>query len=217
MTLVGPEIGCCTALTWLSLNANQLPVLPPSIGHLTNMVRLSLHINRLEHLPPELGNLVHLEALRWALVACCWPGTRKAGSQRWDGSPVERAYVAGPRFALSTAACPLPAACSLHSNQLPSVPPELGRLTECVRLSLYQNRLTTLPPEIGGMTALQELWLYSNQLTSVPPELGRLTGLKRLWLDRNRLAGVPAELAALTNLQVGVVAGGGCKCGYGCF
>ncbi len=45
--------------------------------------------------------------------------------------------------------------CSLHSNELPSLPAEIGRLTECVRLSLYQNRLTTLPPEIGGMTGLQ--------------------------------------------------------------
>lgn len=44
---------------------------------------------------------------------------------------------------------------SLHSNELPDIPPELGRLTECVRLSLYQNRLTSLPPEIGQLTALQ--------------------------------------------------------------
>lgn len=39
MTLLPPEIGACTALTWLSLNANKLRVLPPSIGRLTNMVR----------------------------------------------------------------------------------------------------------------------------------------------------------------------------------
>ena len=53
--------------------------------------------------------------------------------------------------------CPFPllAVCSLHSNALPELPPELGRHTECVRLSLYQNKLTTLPPEIGDMVALQ--------------------------------------------------------------
>ena len=45
--------------------------------------------------------------------------------------------------------------CSLHSNALPELPPELGRLTECVRLSLYQNRLSGLPAEIGDMSALQ--------------------------------------------------------------
>ena len=45
--------------------------------------------------------------------------------------------------------------CSLHSNALPELPPELGRLTECVRLSLYQNRLSGLPAQIGNMSALQ--------------------------------------------------------------
>ena len=60
MSLLPPEIGACTALTWLSLNANKLRVLPPSLGQLRGLVRLSLHINELEHLPPELGNLVHL-------------------------------------------------------------------------------------------------------------------------------------------------------------
>lgn len=120
----------------------------------------------------------------------------------------------GPRCAQGDGGAPWPWPRSLHSNELPSVPPELGRLTECVRMSLYQNRLTTLPPEIGGMTALQELWLYSNQLVSVPPELGRCMGLKRLWLDRNQLAGVPAELAALTNLQVRVCVWGELAAAY---
>lgn len=40
MTLVPPELGECTALTWLSLNANRLRVLPPSLGRLTGIVRL---------------------------------------------------------------------------------------------------------------------------------------------------------------------------------
>ena len=39
-TQLPPEIGACTALTWLSLNANQLRVLPPSLGRLTNLIRL---------------------------------------------------------------------------------------------------------------------------------------------------------------------------------
>ena len=65
MTVLCPEVGACTALTWLSLNANRLRELPPSIGALTAMQRISLHINRLERLPPELGNLTQLEALRW--------------------------------------------------------------------------------------------------------------------------------------------------------
>jgi Leucine-rich repeat (LRR) protein len=35
-----PAIGRCTALTWLSLNANKLQQLPPEIGQLTNLSRL---------------------------------------------------------------------------------------------------------------------------------------------------------------------------------
>ena len=76
MTLLCPEVGACTALTWLSLNANRLRELPPSIGALTAMQRISLHLNRLERLPPELGNLTQLEALRWG-----WWGGRGGGER----------------------------------------------------------------------------------------------------------------------------------------
>ena len=130
-------------------------------------VRLSLHINALEHLPPELGNLVHLEALRWAvLLLALLSGVQAALAARGWRS-VGCLCLARARLPLNMPATlcnlhapPLPGPRlrplrSLHSNQLPELPPELGRLSECVRLSLYQNRLAALPPEIGQLTSLQ--------------------------------------------------------------
>lgn len=117
--------------------------------------------------------------------------------------------------------------CSLHSNELPEFPPELGRLSECVRLSLYQNRLTSLPPEIGQLTALQvgaggvgrrggargvaapprslRKALASIQLAlraSCPHYSHTVSSLaQELWLYSNQLTCVPRELAQLTGLK----------------
>ncbi|MBE9561738.1 MAG: leucine-rich repeat domain-containing protein, partial [Proteobacteria bacterium] len=49
-----------------------------------------------------------------------------------------------------------------------------GNVTE---LSLGSNQLSSLPPEIGNLTQLTKLYLIGNQLSSLPPEIGNLTQL----------------------------------------
>ena len=44
------------------------------------------------------------------------------------------------------------------------------------------NQLTSLPAEIGQLTSLTELGLQGNQLTSLPAEIGQLTSLTELGL-----------------------------------
>jgi len=92
----------------------------------------------------------------------------------------------------------------LSWNQLNgSIPPELGNLSNLIRLFLQYNQLSgNIPPQLGNLTNLQYLWLYRNQLSgSIPPQLGNLTNLEVLNLHNNQLTGsIPAELGSLTNL-----------------
>jgi Leucine-rich repeat (LRR) protein len=94
---------------------------------------------------------------------------------------------------------------TLRSNQLTSVPAELGDLNALEVLRLEFNKLTSVPASLGALTALTRLDLSGKQLTSVPASLGALTALTRLDLRNNQLATVPAALGnlkALTRLDV---------------
>ena len=84
-----------------------------------------------------------------------------------------------------------------------SIPPELGYLTQLVKLYLGHNQLSgSIPPELGYLTQLQNLWLNRNQLSgSIPPELGNLIQLEELILSDNPLSGsIPPELGDLPQL-----------------
>jgi Leucine Rich Repeat (LRR) protein len=89
----------------------------------------------------------------------------------------------------------------LRNNWLSSLPPEIGKLTSLQSLDLRNNWLSSLPPEIGKLTSLQSLNLNSNQLSSLPSEIGKLTSLQRLELSSNRLSSLPSEIGELTSLQ----------------
>ncbi len=89
----------------------------------------------------------------------------------------------------------------LSNNQLTSIPPELGQLTDLEESDLSNNQLTSIPPELGQLTSLQILNLSNNQLTATPPELGQLTNLLQFYLDNNQLITIPPELGQLTNLK----------------
>jgi hypothetical protein len=88
----------------------------------------------------------------------------------------------------------------LDGNQLTSIPPEIGQLTNLTDLSLDCNQLTSIPPEIGQLTNLTALLIHTNQLTSIPPEIGQLTNLTALRLDGNQLTSIPPVIGQLTNL-----------------
>ncbi|MFC1793198.1 leucine-rich repeat domain-containing protein [Planctomycetota bacterium] len=88
----------------------------------------------------------------------------------------------------------------LSNNQLSSVQTEIFNLTNLRSLRLENNQLSLLPAEIGNLKNLMYLDLESNQLTSLPAEIGNLTNLTWLHLDGNQLTSVPAEFGNLTKL-----------------
>ncbi|NEU84277.1 COR domain-containing protein, partial [Nostoc sp. UIC 10630] len=89
----------------------------------------------------------------------------------------------------------------LASNQLSSLPKEIGQLTNLEFFDLASNQLSSLPKEIGQLTNLQTLYLGRNQLGSLSPEIAQLTNLQILNLSSNQLSSLPKEIGQLTNLQ----------------
>ncbi|WP_417909733.1 COR domain-containing protein [Candidatus Electronema sp. PJ] len=83
----------------------------------------------------------------------------------------------------------------LSGNQLRSLPPEIGHLTELTEINLWGNKLTTLPPEIYQLMNLTELDLSRNQFSNLPPEICQLTKLTWLYLSDNPLTSPPLEIA----------------------
>ena len=73
----------------------------------------------------------------------------------------------------------------LSQNTPPPAPPYLSaeRLRRTCPTCLpprwlYSNQLTSVPPEIGELTELRRLWLDRNQLTHLPKEISKLTRLQ---------------------------------------
>jgi len=91
-------------------------------------------------------------------------------------------------------------------NQLRSLPPEIGKLTNLPELNLSFNQLNSLPPEIGKLTNLKKLFLSSNQLSTLPPEIRKLANLKKLDLRNNPMLPIPPEILKKTDDPAAILA-----------
>jgi len=67
----------------------------------------------------------------------------------------------------------------LSSNQLTSLPDDVGELEELVWLNVSNNELTVLSSHIKHLNKLRVLLWGDNQLTTSPDEIGELNG--RSW------------------------------------
>ena len=118
-----------------------------------------------------------------------WPGE---GLGLWKGvawSPVT-GRVDGIRFYQT-------------SQNMETLPPEIGQLQALTWLDLSGCELTTLPREIGQLRALTWLKLYlSKKLTTLPREIGQLRALITLDLRNCPLMMLPPEIGQLQALTM---------------
>ncbi|KAJ6354100.1 hypothetical protein OIU76_003020 [Salix suchowensis] len=89
-----------------------------------------------------------------------------------------------------------------HTNNLCTLPPSIGFLSQLVKLDLSSNRsLTCLPDNIGELKSLVELNLASCfKLASLPSSIGELKCLVKLILDGCSLASLPESIGELKSL-----------------
>eukprot|EP00879_Flechtneria_rotunda_P016862 GHRR01017651.1.p1 GENE.GHRR01017651.1~~GHRR01017651.1.p1 ORF type:complete len:193 (+),score=58.59 GHRR01017651.1:572-1150(+) len=99
--------------------------------------------------------------------------------------------------------CPAPVYRWLYSNQLTSLPPQLGKLRQLRKLWVDRNKLTAVPEQLGDCSALQELYLDHNQLKTLPASLAKLSHLRKLYLENNPGLVIPDAFKALPSLKVG--------------
>ena len=67
----------------------------------------------------------------------------------------------------------------------------LPQLSGLQHLSLSSNEICTLPVELGQLSGLQHLNLKSNEICTLPVELGQLACLRTLDMSRNKIHTLP--------------------------
>jgi Leucine-rich repeat (LRR) protein len=91
---------------------------------------------------------------------------------------------------------------NLYENQLRSID-GIGILgkTPLEDLNLGGNQLTTLPPDMGDLSNLKTLWLDDNHLADFPIVLCSIKSLEELRMSGNQLHFIPQSINALSNLK----------------
>eukprot|EP01133_Synstelium_polycarpum_P006723 gene6723-7816_t len=101
----------------------------------------------------------------------------------------------------------------LSSNQLASLPTEIGEMKELKVLNIAHNNLCALPSSIGSLKSLTHLDISFNVIETIAPDEGivTLTGLRVLLMQRNFFTRLPAQLFGnLASLQTFSITGSPC-------
>jgi Leucine-rich repeat (LRR) protein len=197
---IPPEIGQLTDLTSLDLSGNKLTSLPPEIGQLTNLASLDLSKTFIHKIPEEIGNLRMLKHLYLTNTLI-------------SRSQYEKVKSLLPNCNIDHNSKSL----NLANEQLTSLPPEIGQLTNLNNLDLRANpqlefkvicttfasysrkiKISTRRYERNGNE--NELLIRIDKQKSLPSEVGQLTNLTELDLDYNELTSLPPEIGQLINL-----------------
>jgi len=92
---------------------------------------------------------------------------------------------------------------NISSNQLRTLPIELGKIFSLTTLNACDNEISSLPDNFFEcLQNLEELDLSSNKLTAIPSSIGSLESLTSLDLSENcELSSLPERTASLLNLS----------------
>ena len=87
------------------------------------------------------------------------------------------------------------------NQQLSSLSPDVGKLTNLLLLDLENNKLESLPPEFTNLLSLQEFYAPKNKLSSLPSGMQDMRQLKIIGLAYNDFTEFPAEILSLKKIQ----------------
>ena len=90
---------------------------------------------------------------------------------------------------------------NLCGNQLASLPKSARNLKNIWCLELYDNRFEEIPEEIAGMKKLKHLYIQENQIKSLRPSICRLQDLIVLDISNNPIAELPGDIVNLVSLE----------------
>jgi leucine-rich repeat protein SHOC2 len=227
LTVFPESITELTNLTELLLNGNRLVVLPQSISKLTNLTCLDITGNPLMDLSilnslPKLKTVkfwgINLPRKYWTEIKLLHSSLRIVDRNILKieirnnnlNYLVGRSLIRIPKdlqriSLLNSNKNTLRSHLYLSRNNLTSIPPDIGNLTQLTYIELSGNKLTSLPASIGNLNNLSHLDLQGNQLSFLPSSIDNLTNLTHLYLGGNLFDSLPdaiGEMSKLTHLHV---------------
>ncbi|KAK4054214.1 cysteinyl-tRNA synthetase [Microbotryomycetes sp. JL201] len=198
ITTVPEEIGKLINLERLVLLANTITTLPQSLTQLTRLKELDCRRNTISDLTP-IGATASLEVLR------CEHNSASALDGTWQYMRVlSISNNSLTRFSLNGTGSSL-TSLNLSFAKLSSLSTELfDHLGAVENLVLDSNQIRTLPDNIGTLVNLVHLSIKNNLLTDLPSSIGRLQRLQTLSVSGNNLPTLPATIwlcSALSSLN----------------
>ncbi|KAG0013533.1 hypothetical protein BGZ81_000967 [Podila clonocystis] len=164
------------SLTILLLQKNRIATISPKIGQCTQLVSLNLSYNRLQHLPTEMKECRNLQHLLLSVNTI--QALPAVLCESWTNL-------------LNL---------DLHTNDLKTLPDQLGAMKSLRRLNLAINKIDEIPVSIGQLSLLEWLNLNDNKLTTLPSTMDQMQKLVKMGIVQNKLQTLPSALAKLSAL-----------------
>lgn len=169
LAAVSKQMTKLNALTYLSLNDNELPIFPAEICYLKTLVKLHIKGNRFNYLP-NLEKLQHLKEL---------------DASQNKIADISKFVVDFPKMKLEIL--------MLNNNKLNLKSSPMMHCKTLMTLDLSNNiELQTLPDSTAQCTQLKFLKLRMTNLNEIPPKISELANLTTLDLHGNSLSSIPS-------------------------
>ncbi|KAG0044283.1 hypothetical protein BGZ83_010484 [Gryganskiella cystojenkinii] len=164
------------SLTILLLQKNRITFISPKIGQCSELVSLNLSYNRIQRLPQEMAGCRNLQHLLLSV-------------NQIHGLPAVLCEAWVNLLNLD-----------MHTNEIKTLPDQLGSMQSLRRLNLAINKIEEVPSTIGKLSLLEWLNLNDNKLTTLPASMDQMQKLVKMGIVQNKLQTLPTSLAKLTVL-----------------
>ncbi|ELP85095.1 leucine-rich repeat-containing protein 33 precursor, putative [Entamoeba invadens IP1] len=183
----------------VSLDDNNITIIPYEICVLTELTHLSMKNNKLEKLPNELCtlNLYLLNVMENCLTSL--PKTIENFTLLTELNISSNEITALPETIVSLSNL---VRLNANSNKLRNIPERFHELTNLTYVNLSQNNFNVIPTSLFENDSLLEINLAFNDIVDIPMNITNLTKLTKLDLNNNELHTLPPHLFTLPELEI---------------